>query len=74
MEAGNYRNAEDTYQKVLCIKSLEEEKLQEIYFYYGWFQEFQRKSEADAIIHYLKALKIEEASLAKDKCIIYLEK
>uniref|UniRef100_G1Q7M2 Interferon induced protein with tetratricopeptide repeats 1B n=1 Tax=Myotis lucifugus TaxID=59463 RepID=G1Q7M2_MYOLU len=73
IEAGNYRNAENTYQKVL-IKSLEEEKLQEIYFYYGWFQKFQRKSEADAMIHYLKALKIEEASLAKDKSIIYLEK
>lgn len=74
MEAGSYRKAEDAYQKVLHIKSLEREKLQEMYFYDGWFQEFQRKSEDDIIIHYLKAIKMEEASFVKEESIISLEK
>ncbi|XP_044095382.1 interferon-induced protein with tetratricopeptide repeats 1-like [Neovison vison] len=74
IEVGDYGRAEDTYQKVLCLKSLEEEKLQEIHFHYGQFQEFQKKCEINAIIHYLKAIKIEKASLLKDKSINSLEK
>ncbi|XP_005876009.1 PREDICTED: interferon-induced protein with tetratricopeptide repeats 1 [Myotis brandtii] len=72
--AGNSRKAEDTYQKVFCMKSLEEEKIQEIYFQQGQFQEFQRKSEVDAIIYYLKAIKIETPSSPRDRSISALEK
>ncbi|XP_006926026.1 interferon-induced protein with tetratricopeptide repeats 1 [Pteropus alecto] len=74
IEAGNYEKAEDTYQKVLRLKKLDKEVLQEIYFYYGQFQEFQRKSEIDAIIYYLKAIKIENQSYSRDKSISSLEK
>lgn len=74
IEAGNYRKAEDAYQKLLCLKSLEEENLQEIYFHYGRFQEFQRKSEVDAIICYLKSIKIAKPSFTRDKSISALEK
>nr|XP_044610479.1 interferon-induced protein with tetratricopeptide repeats 1-like isoform X2 [Equus asinus] len=74
---GNHRKAEDTYQKVLGMKVLDEldkEKLQKIHFSYGRFQEFQNKSEDHAIIHYLKAVKTEKASFAREKSISSLEK
>ncbi|XP_039077947.1 interferon-induced protein with tetratricopeptide repeats 1-like [Hyaena hyaena] len=74
IEAGNHRKAEDIYQKLFSLKSLDEESLQKVHFHYGQFQEFQKKSEVNAIIHYLKALKIEKVSLIRDKCINSLEK
>ncbi|XP_045424012.1 interferon-induced protein with tetratricopeptide repeats 1-like [Lemur catta] len=74
MEAGEYRKAEDTFQKVLCMKPVVEETLQEAHFHYGKFQEFQKKSEVNAIIHYLKAIKIGKASFSKDKSINSLKK
>ncbi|XP_003993924.3 interferon-induced protein with tetratricopeptide repeats 1 isoform X3 [Felis catus] len=74
IEAGNHRKAEDIYQKLLCLTSLDEEKQQKGHFHYGQFQEFQKKSEVNAIIHYLKALKTEKVSLTRDKCINSLEK
>lgn len=74
IEDGKHRKAEDVYQKLFGLTSLEEEKLQRVHFHYGQFQEFQKKSEVNAIIHYLKALKIENVSLTRDKCINSLEK
>ncbi|XP_014718238.1 interferon-induced protein with tetratricopeptide repeats 1-like isoform X3 [Equus asinus] len=74
IEAGDHRKAEDTYQKVLTMKVLEEEQLQRVHFSYGRFQEFQNKSEDHAIIHYLKAAEIENASFVRDKSIRSLEK
>ncbi|XP_054428790.1 interferon-induced protein with tetratricopeptide repeats 1-like isoform X2 [Pteronotus mesoamericanus] len=73
-EAGNYSKAEDAYKTVLSMKSYGEEKLQEIYFKYGRFKEFQRKSEDDAIISYLKAITIEKPSFSRDKSLSALEK
>lgn len=74
IEAGDYRKAEDAYQKALSIKPLEEVHEQEIHHHYGRFQEFQRKSEIDAITQYLKAIKIEKASFPRNKSIESLEK
>ncbi|XP_066095508.1 interferon-induced protein with tetratricopeptide repeats 1 [Saccopteryx bilineata] len=74
IEIGNCIKAEELYQKALHMKSLEKEKLQEIYLYYGQFQEYQKKSEVDAIIYYLKAIKIERPSFARNKSISALEK
>ncbi|XP_004461479.1 interferon-induced protein with tetratricopeptide repeats 1-like [Dasypus novemcinctus] len=74
IEAGDYRKAEDTYQKVLCMKPVTKEKQQDIYFHYGHFQEFQKKSDTDAIIQYIKVLKIENASFSRDKSLSSLEK
>lgn len=73
-EIGNYEKAEDTYQKVFSMKTLDKDILQDIYFHYGQFQEFQRKSESDAIIYYLKAINIENQSYSRDKSISSLEK
>lgn len=74
IEAGDLRKTEDAYQKAICIKSLEEENLQEIYFHYGQFQEFQKKSEVDAIIYYLKSIKIGKPSFIREKSISSLQK
>ncbi|KAF6109138.1 interferon induced protein with tetratricopeptide repeats 1 [Phyllostomus discolor] len=74
LEAGNYRKAEDAYKTVFSMKSIEEEKLQDMYFHYGRFNEFHRKSEADAIIYYLKAIKIEKSTFSRENSLSALEK
>ncbi|XP_012656787.2 interferon-induced protein with tetratricopeptide repeats 1-like [Otolemur garnettii] len=74
IEAGNYRKAEDTFQKVLTMNPVVREIMQEVHFYYGQFQEFQKKSEVNALIHYLKAITIGDPSVAKDKSINSLRK
>ncbi|CAK6436290.1 unnamed protein product [Pipistrellus nathusii] len=74
VQVGSYSKAEDVYQKLLRVRSLEEETRQELYFRYGRFQEFQKKSLVDAIIYYLKAIKIEKPSFIRDKSISALEK
>uniref|UniRef100_A0A8C3W9D5 Interferon induced protein with tetratricopeptide repeats 1 n=1 Tax=Catagonus wagneri TaxID=51154 RepID=A0A8C3W9D5_9CETA len=73
-EARNYDKAEDAFQKVLCMESLDEEILQDIHFHYGRFLEFQKKNEDAAISHYLKTVQIEKASFQRDKSISSLEK
>ncbi|KAL2769589.1 interferon-induced protein with tetratricopeptide repeats 1 isoform 1, partial [Daubentonia madagascariensis] len=74
IEAGDHSKAEDTFQKVLCMKPVVEETMQEVYLYYGKFQEFQKKSEINAIIHYLKAVNIGKTSFSRDKSINSLKK
>nr|XP_051684935.1 interferon-induced protein with tetratricopeptide repeats 1 isoform X2 [Oryctolagus cuniculus] len=71
--AGDHEKAEDTFQKVLCMTPLQEHIQQNIHFYYGQFLEFQKKSEVDAITHYLKAVTIRKDSYARDKSIKALE-
>ncbi|EPY78505.1 interferon-induced protein with tetratricopeptide repeats 1 [Camelus ferus] len=73
-EAGEYRKAEDAFQKVLSLKTLDEDMLQQVHSHYGRFLEFHKKSEVDAISHYLKALKIEKASFERNKSITALGK
>lgn len=73
-EAGNHQEAEDIFQKMLHMTPREEETLQELYLFYGRFQEFQKKSEATAIAYYLKAIKLEQPSFTRDKVITSLER
>lgn len=73
-EIGQHREAEDSFQKVLRMRLFNPHLQQEIYYRYGRFQEFQNKSEANAIIYYLKAVRAEEQSITREKCIIALEK
>ncbi|XP_059958347.1 interferon-induced protein with tetratricopeptide repeats 1-like [Mesoplodon densirostris] len=73
-EAGDHKKAEDAYQKVLCMEALNKHMLQQVHFHYGRFLEYQKKSEVDAISHYLKAVKIENASLGRNKSISSLKK
>ncbi|XP_040844640.1 interferon-induced protein with tetratricopeptide repeats 1-like [Ochotona curzoniae] len=69
IHAGDHEKAEDTFQKVLGIIPGQQYSLQYIHFYYAQFLQFQKKSEAEAINHYLKAIKIEQNSFIKDKSI-----
>ena len=73
-EAGEHRKADDTFQKAFCLKSLNKDMLQHIHVHYGRFLELHKKSEVDAISHYLKAIKIESTSIDRDKSINYLTK
>ncbi|KAM5236468.1 interferon-induced protein with tetratricopeptide repeats 1B-like [Ctenodactylus gundi] len=71
---GHHEKAEENFQKVLCMKGIDNQIQQEVHFRYGRFQEFQRKSEDTAITHYLKGLKFEEKSYFRTKLINALEK
>ncbi|XP_008052010.1 interferon-induced protein with tetratricopeptide repeats 1B [Carlito syrichta] len=73
-ETGDHRQAEDTFQKALCMEIIDDHIRQEIHYRYGQFQEHHRKSEDKAITHYLKGLKIEKMSYARGKLLHALEK
>ncbi|XP_044276556.1 interferon-induced protein with tetratricopeptide repeats 5-like isoform X1 [Varanus komodoensis] len=67
-EAGQLRTAEETYRKVLVMSRLTCAEKQEIHFRFGHFQEFYKKSELEALKHYLEGLKIENNSFERNKC------
>ncbi|XP_005385910.1 PREDICTED: interferon-induced protein with tetratricopeptide repeats 1B [Chinchilla lanigera] len=71
---GQYEKAEENFQKALGMKNVADHLKQESNFRYGRFLEFHRKSEDKAITHYLKGLKIEVPSFARDKLLNALEK
>ncbi|XP_071467207.1 interferon-induced protein with tetratricopeptide repeats 1B [Marmota flaviventris] len=73
-ERGLYREAEENFQKALCMDNLADHIQQDIHYRYGCFQQFHMRSEDKAITHYLKGLKIEEMSFARKKLISALEK
>ncbi|XP_053548874.1 interferon-induced protein with tetratricopeptide repeats 5-like [Bombina bombina] len=68
IEAKEYGKAEETFQKAFNIDNLTAEEKQSIHFSYGRFQEYGRKSEADAIKHYKEGLKIPENTIARQQC------
>ncbi|XP_044539918.1 interferon-induced protein with tetratricopeptide repeats 1B-like [Gracilinanus agilis] len=57
-EAGDYDKAKESYLEVLNLKEIQDKTRQEVYFHLGRFNEFHKRSEADALAHYLEALKI----------------
>ncbi|XP_006038204.1 interferon-induced protein with tetratricopeptide repeats 5 [Alligator sinensis] len=71
-EGKRYQEAEDTFQKVLQMKLTCQEK-QQIHYRYGQFLEFHKKSEADAIKHFMEALKI-EGDMTRKMCMNALKK
>ncbi|KAM8775041.1 interferon-induced protein with tetratricopeptide repeats 1B-like isoform 2-T2 [Rhynchonycteris naso] len=73
-ELGQHREADDTFQTILSKGVSDDYLRQEIHYRYGRFQEYQRKSEVDAIIHYLKSIKINISSYRSNKSISALEK
>ncbi|XP_023571985.1 interferon-induced protein with tetratricopeptide repeats 1-like [Octodon degus] len=74
IEVGKYDEAEDNFRKLFSVTAPKESLLQEAHFRYGKFQEYQRKSKADAIKHYRKATQIGQPSYIRDKSINSLEK
>uniref|UniRef100_A0A8D2AN20 Uncharacterized protein n=1 Tax=Sciurus vulgaris TaxID=55149 RepID=A0A8D2AN20_SCIVU len=73
-EIGQYREAEENFQKALCMDNIVDHVQQDIHYHYGRFQQFHMRSEDKAITHYLKGLKIEEMSFARERLISALEK
>nr|XP_004653073.1 interferon-induced protein with tetratricopeptide repeats 1B isoform X2 [Jaculus jaculus] len=73
-ELGQYKEAEETFQKIFNLKNLADHIQQEIHYRYGCFQQYQLKSEDKAITHFLKGLKVEERSFAGKKLLNALEK
>ncbi|XP_066206078.1 interferon-induced protein with tetratricopeptide repeats 1B-like isoform X2 [Saccopteryx leptura] len=73
-ELGQYSKADDTFQ-ILLSKGVSDDYLRhEVHYRYGRFQEYQMKSEDDAIIHYLKTIKIKMSSYRSNQSIGALEK
>ncbi|KAM6184812.1 interferon-induced protein with tetratricopeptide repeats 5-like [Rhynchocyon petersi] len=73
-EGGQYRNAEDVFQKAFLLKNIADDNKYQIHFHYGRFQEFHQKSDSTAIHHYLEALKIKERSCLRPKLTNALRK
>ncbi|XP_025949937.2 interferon-induced protein with tetratricopeptide repeats 5 [Dromaius novaehollandiae] len=73
-EGNKYREAEQTFQKVFQMTNLHSADKQELYYYYGRFQHFHRKSESEALKYYTEGLKIETDSAGRIKCKIALKK
>ncbi|XP_021551879.1 interferon-induced protein with tetratricopeptide repeats 1B-like isoform X1 [Neomonachus schauinslandi] len=73
-EIGQYTKAEDTFQKVLCMKIINDHLQQVIHYHYGHFQDLHKISVDKAITHYLKGLKIKTASCTREKILTALEK
>ncbi|XP_069877257.1 interferon-induced protein with tetratricopeptide repeats 1B-like isoform X1 [Dipodomys merriami] len=68
-EIGQYREAEDNFQRALNMNNCAEGMQQEIHLRYGHFQRFHQNSEDKAITHYLKGLKIKEISYARGRLL-----
>ncbi|XP_078007134.1 protein IFIT1 homolog B-like isoform X2 [Phascolarctos cinereus] len=73
-EAGDYTNAEENFQRVLHMEQLEDVRRQEIHYYYGRFQEFHRRSEDNALHHYLEGLKIEKETYVRSLLLTAMRK
>uniref|UniRef100_A0A5F9CKL7 Interferon induced protein with tetratricopeptide repeats 5 n=1 Tax=Oryctolagus cuniculus TaxID=9986 RepID=A0A5F9CKL7_RABIT len=73
-EGGQHRNAEDIFQKALCLEHITDDHKQQIHYHYGRFQEFHRKSDYAAIHHYLEALKVKHGSSLHMKLTSALKK
>ncbi|XP_058527089.1 interferon-induced protein with tetratricopeptide repeats 1B-like isoform X2 [Ochotona princeps] len=73
-EIGQCGEAEEHFQKALSIRNIEDHILQDIHYHYGRFQQYCRKSEDKAITQYLKGLKIEKMSYAREKLLKALQR
>ncbi|KAM5236488.1 LOW QUALITY PROTEIN: interferon-induced protein with tetratricopeptide repeats 5-like [Ctenodactylus gundi] len=61
-QTGEHGNAEEIFQKALCLENITDDHKHQIHYQYGRYQEFHCKSENTAIRHYLEALKIKDNS------------
>lgn len=73
-EIRQYGEAEEHFQKALRIENSDDRIQQEIHYRYGHFLEYHWKSEDRAITQYLKGLKIEKVSHAREKLLKALER
>ncbi|XP_043841957.1 interferon-induced protein with tetratricopeptide repeats 1-like [Dromiciops gliroides] len=73
-EAGDYVNAEENFQRILHMEQLEDVRKQEIHFHYGRFQELHRRSETNALTHYLEGLKVKKETYVRQLLLVAVEK
>uniref|UniRef100_A0A4X2LHP4 Interferon induced protein with tetratricopeptide repeats 1B n=2 Tax=Vombatus ursinus TaxID=29139 RepID=A0A4X2LHP4_VOMUR len=73
-ETGDYTNAEENFQRVLHMEKLEDVRKQEIHYNYGRFQEFHRRSEDNALHHYLEGLKVEKETYVRSLLLTAVKK
>ncbi|XP_051679319.2 interferon-induced protein with tetratricopeptide repeats 1B [Oryctolagus cuniculus] len=74
VEKEQYREAEEHFQEALRIEDIDDHIQQEIHYRFGQFYELRGRSEEDkAITQYLKGLKIEKVSHAREKLLKALE-
>ncbi|XP_007669809.1 interferon-induced protein with tetratricopeptide repeats 5-like [Ornithorhynchus anatinus] len=73
-ELGEHEKADDIFQKILQMEKMEDTDKQAAHLYYGRFQEFQMKSESNALIHYVKGLKITKDSEVNEKLKTLVQK
>ncbi|XP_060098637.1 interferon-induced protein with tetratricopeptide repeats 5-like [Heteronotia binoei] len=73
-EAQRHQEAEETFQKVFAMTNVLCGDKQELHFSYGYYQQFFKNSESEAVEHYLEGLKMGKESLAGEKCKAYLKK
>ncbi|XP_061490331.1 interferon-induced protein with tetratricopeptide repeats 5-like isoform X2 [Rhineura floridana] len=72
-EGKELQKAEETFQKAFAMKNLTDTEKQQFHFGYGRFQAFHKRSESEAVKHYLAGLKIENESFERNKCKYYLK-
>ncbi|NXK53068.1 IFIT5 protein, partial [Chauna torquata] len=73
-EAKMYEEAEEAFQKALQVNILTDYDKQSIYYQYGTFQRYCKKSESEAIRYYTEGLKIGTDSYDRNKCKTALKK
>lgn len=73
-KAKKYKEAEETYQKAFQIKTLSNDEKQLLCYRYGYFHQYCKRSESEAIRYYKEGLKIEEDSYGRHMCKTALKK
>ncbi|XP_072882917.1 interferon-induced protein with tetratricopeptide repeats 1-like [Hemitrygon akajei] len=72
--SGEYSRAEETYRRLVELVDMRPENMQSICLEAGLFELYQKKSETNAVLLFLKGVKIEYNSREREKCRMKLEK
>ncbi|XP_035186601.1 interferon-induced protein with tetratricopeptide repeats 5-like [Oxyura jamaicensis] len=73
-KARKYKEAEETFQKAFQINTLTFDDKQTLCYRYGYFHQYCKRSESEAIRYYKEGLKIGEDSYGRLMCKISLKK
>lgn len=73
-EDGKLDRADELFQQTLQIAKEKNDSLQDVYFKYGQFQQYRRRSLPEAITCYMECLKIDEDTVDGKKSAKYLNK
>ncbi|XP_035398954.1 interferon-induced protein with tetratricopeptide repeats 5-like [Cygnus atratus] len=73
-KAKKYKEAEETFQKAFQINNLTSDEKQSLYYRYGYFHQYCKRSESEAIRYYKEGLKIGGDSYERYMCKTALKK